>query len=320
MKDWNKTFNADEQDRLRRRLVAKQKSAAVRGIECTLTMEDMFMLGVKLLGFGNCDYTDLGFSTIIAGPSGQPNHPKYPTIERIDDTKGYVRGNVCVVMQRANQLKDNLVDKGTATTIVDLVDRDIVKAMILNMSSAHLDALKTKYIPHEGKTEEENNVEPIIELNGNMSVPQAENSVVSYEDDTNADLGVPEKSVVVEKTVEPVKGPEGLPGKEPALDVPDDVATALAYANYCNEFAKVGMKVSVSFSHFKAKYSRKVCALTGEPLNKEPKFILVLNLQVGFAKDNFIVVSDKIGKAITSMMISTGLSVPKITSMLNRVV
>ena len=47
MKDWNKTFTTDEQARLERRLVAKQKNAAERGIECTLNMEDMFMMGVK---------------------------------------------------------------------------------------------------------------------------------------------------------------------------------------------------------------------------------------------------------------------------------
>ena len=319
MKDWNKTFTTDEQARLGRRLVAKQKNAAERGIECTLNMEDMFMLGVNLLGFGKCDYTDLSFSTIIAGSSGQPDHPKYPTIERIDDTKGYIRGNVCVVMQRANQLKDNLVDKRTATTIIDPIDREIVKAMMLNMSSAHLDALKTKYIPEADQPVEENNVEPVMELGGNVSLPQPEHSVDSYvppEKDANADLRVVEdKEEVVE--IEPVKGPEGLPGTNPVA-VPDDVAIALAYAKYCTDFANVGMKVSVTYSQFKAKYCRKVCALTGEPLDTEPKFILVLNLQVGFAKDNFIVVSDKIGKAITSMMISTGLSVPKIAAMLNR--
>ena len=80
------------------------------------------------------------------------------------------------------------------------------------------------------------------------------------------------------------------------------------------------MKVSVSYSQFKAKYCRKVCALTGDPLDKEPKFVLVLNLDVGFAKDNFLVVGDKIGNAITTMMIQTGLSVPRITAMLNRAV
>lgn len=322
MKDWNKTFTTDEQARLERRLVAKQKNAAERGIECTLNMEDMFMMGVKLLGYGKCDYTDLGFSTIIAGSQGQPDHPKYPTIERIDDTKGYVRGNVCVVMQRANQLKDNLVDKRTATTIIDPIDREIVKAMMLNMSAAHLDTLKTKYIPAVEQAVEENNVEPAMELGGNISVPQPEHSVDSYvppHEDPNADLRVKEQVEEEPEVVEPVKGPEGLPGEEPKIDVPDDVAIALAYAKYCTEFANVGMKVSVTYAQFKAKYSRKVCALTGEPLDKEPKFILVLNLKIGFAKDNFIVVSDKIGKAITTMMISTGLSAPKIAAMMSRV-
>lgn len=305
MKDWNKVFTTDEQNRLSRRLLAKQKNALERGIECTLTMDDMFMLGTKLLGHGKCDYTDLSFSTIIAGTNGDSSHPRYPTIERIDDTKGYVRGNICVVMQRANQLKDNLVDKRTATTIIDPIDREIVKAMMLNMSQAHLDNLKTKYIPQQ---ENEMNTEEIMQgaLDNVSVVPSPEHSVDSYvppEEDDNADLRVVKEA----------------PADEP-LNVPDDVAIAKAYAKYCIDFAAVGMNVSVTYAQFKAKYVRKVCALTGVALDKEPKFILILNLQVGFAKDNFLVVGDKIGNAITTMMINTGMSVPKITAMLNKAV
>lgn len=296
MKDWNKLFTTDEQKRLERRLVAKQKNARDRNIECTLNMLDMYLLGNKLLGHGKCDYTDLNFSTIIAG--SQPDNPKYPTIERIDDTKGYVRGNVCVVMQRANQLKDNLVDKKTATTIIDPIDREIVKALMLNMSKDHLEALKIKYLPDEDQPVEENSVEPVMNIGDNISVGKS--GEVS-EDMENPPVEAPAETI-----------------KPQVVNVPDDVAIAKAYAKYCTDFAEVGMKVSITYAQFKAKYVRKVCALTGEPLNKEPKFILVLNLEVGFAKDNFIVVGDKIGKAITQMMIQTGLSVPKIAAMLNR--
>lgn len=319
MKDWNKVFTNDEQKRLERRLVAKQKNALDRGIECSLNMVDMFLLGTKLLGHGKCDYTDLGFSTLIAGSNGQPDHPKYPTIERIDDTKGYVRGNVCVVMQRANQLKDNLVDKRTATTIIDPIDREIVKAMMLNMSRDHLDALKTKYIPDEDEDFEE------TEMNCSTREwhhAETEHNQCNQPIDDLVVVLPGQKTSGEEPGVafEPVKGPEGLPGKNPVVDVPDDVAIATAYAKYCTDFAAAGMKVSVTYAQFKAKYIRKTCALTDEPLNKEPKFILVLNLEIGFAKDNFIIVGDKIGKAITTMMIQTGLSVPRITALLNRAV
>jgi hypothetical protein len=38
----------------------------------------------------------------ITGPS-----PNSPTLDRIDNTKGYVKGNVCVISYRANKLKND---------------------------------------------------------------------------------------------------------------------------------------------------------------------------------------------------------------------
>lgn len=288
----NSKFTTEETKRLGARLVAKQKNAKSRGIDCSLTMEDMFMLGNKLLGHGKCDYTDLAFSTVVAGPSGNPEHPKYPSLERIDDSVGYIRGNVCVVMQRANQLKDKLVDKQTAFTTIDPIDRELMKAMMLFMSKPHMESLKTKYIPNQQP--EENTVENEMVIDGG-------NISVSQEGDTDE---------VLVKTENPPK----------VVDIPEDVSVATAYAKYCTEFANVGMVVSVTFAQFKAKYTRKVCALSGVALDKEPKYILILDLQIGFAKDNFLVVDKKISDAVTSMMIATGMSVPKIAAMFNKAV
>ncbi len=82
----------------------------------------------------------------------------------------------------------------------------------------------------------------------------------------------------------------------------------------------VGMNVSVTYAQFKAKYVRNTCSMTGEKLTGEPKSILILDLKLGFAKDNFIIVSKKMETAMTQLMIQTGLSLPKITAMLNKVV
>ncbi|UYL85008.1 hypothetical protein pEaSNUABM55_00235 [Erwinia phage pEa_SNUABM_55] len=326
MQELMKKFTTDEQLRLGRRLVAKQRNAAERGIECTLTMEDILMLGFKLLGHGNCDYTNLSFSTIIAG--SQPDHAKYPTIERINDKVGYVRGNVCVVMRRANELKDNLVDKRIATTIIDPTDREIVKALMLNMSSAHMETLKTKYLPPvEEEPEEKPAVELAMQNDGSLDTPVVE-SFVAQEPQPLGPVAEAEEFKTPVADVPPAPPvvaddsdtQDEVEEEEVAQTVPDDVAIAKAYAKYCTDFAAVGMNVTVSFAQFKSKYIRKVCALTGEELLDDPKFILVLDLKIGFAKDNFIVVGSKIGNAITTMMISTGFSVPRIWGMLNKVV
>ena len=146
MFDIKKKFTNSEIKSLEERYHKKVERTKKRGLEFSLTLDDWFMMGEKLLGIGPCDYTNMNFST--RSVHGEKD-PLYPTVERIDDKKGYVRGNVCVVLQRANELKDRLVDKKTAITIIDPLDREIVQAMILNMSKDHLEKLKTKYIPQQ---------------------------------------------------------------------------------------------------------------------------------------------------------------------------
>ncbi|WPK37676.1 hypothetical protein [Escherichia phage AV124] len=282
-------FTPEEVEKLRNRLKHKKLNARKRGLDCDLTMQDMRMLGFKLLGHGSCDYTGLPFSTNIAN-DGEEANPRYPSIERIDDSKGYVRGNVCVVMLRANQLKDRLVDKTTSILIQDPLDREIVKAMMLNMSKDHLEKLKTKYIPQQ---ENEMNTEETMQ-----------NAM------DNAEEHVHNQKPAAEETS----------AQKEAQKLPEDVSVALAYARYCNTFHEAGMSVSVTYSQFKARYIRNTCALSGEKLTEEPKSILILDLNIGFAKDNFIIVSKKMETAMTQLMIQTGLSLPKVAAMLNKVV
>lgn len=118
------------------------------------------------------------------------------------------------------------------------------------------------------------------------------------------------ENVIIDEQVEEMK----------EKSLPDDVEIALAYANYCKTFAEAGMNVSVTYAQFKAKYSRNTCSLTGEKLTKTPKPILIMDLDLGFAKDNFIIVSEKMETALTQLMINTKMSLPKITAMLNKVV
>lgn len=291
MIDWKKEFTQNEMKNLEERYHTKIERTRKRGIEFSLTLDDWFMMGKKLLGMGTCDYTNMPFHMgTVAG-----YNPKYPSVERIDDKKGYVRGNVCVVMRRANELKDCLVDKKTAITIIEPLDREIVQAMMLNMSKDHMEMLKTKYIPQQ-----ENEMIAIEE----KLTQEAEKHMHKGEVTEEVTKAVEE---VVEKAPEPAK-------------LPDDVAVALAYANYCKTFSDVGMNVSVTYAQFKAKYVRNTCSMTGEKLSGEPKSILILDLKVGFAKDNFIIVSKKMETAMTQLMIQTGLSLPKITAMLNKVV
>lgn len=293
--DWKKEFSTGEINSLTERMKRKRQNAEKRGISFTLDLNDWLMMGKKLLGMGNCDYTNLPFHM---GTVATYN-PRYPTVERIDDKKGYVRGNVCVVMRRANELKDCLVDKKTAITIIEPLDREIVQAMMLNMSKDHMEMLKTKYIPQEEKE---------MDMKEHMAEVE-ENHNTDYKE--LAEQHFHKQPPAAEETTAPVEEKQKLP---------DDVAVALAYANYCKTFSDAGMNVSVTYAQFKAKYIRNTCALTGEKLSGEPKSILIMDLKIGFAKDNFVIVSKKMETAMTQLIIQTGMSLPKVAAMLNKVV
>ncbi|ALM02609.1 HNH endonuclease [Klebsiella phage vB_KpnM_KB57] len=295
MFDIKKKFTNSEIKSLEERYHKKVERTKKRGLEFSLTLDDWFMMGEKLLGIGPCDYTNMNFST--RSVHGEKD-PLYPTVERIDDKKGYVRGNVCVVLQRANELKDRLVDKKTAITIIDPLDREIVQAMILNMSKDHLEKLKTKYIPQQ---------ETKMDMKEHMAKVE-KNHNTDYKELAEHEHKQPHAA---EETTAPVEV-EAEPKEAISVALPEDVAVALAYANYCNTFANVGMKVSVTYAQFKAKYIRSTCAMTGEKLTGEPKSILILDLNIGFAKDNFIIVSKKMETAMTQLMIQTGLSYLKL--------
>lgn len=305
MKDWTKEFTEEEISQLTARYRSKAISTQKRqhgDLEFSLTLDDWFMMGHKLLGRGKCDYTNMSFN-MTKDEKGAPN-PRYPSVERIDDTKGYIRGNVCVVLHKANLLKDYLVTRKSNFYIEDSLDKEIIRAMILNMSKEHMESLKTKYIPQE---ESEMSVKEGLNETGAVLVTtknpdgSSTSRIVKREEDTPEQ---PEEQEVVE-----VK-----------KTLPEDVVVALAYTKYMQDLHNAGMKVSATYAQFKAKYIRNTCALTGEKINNDEKAVLVLDLELGLAKDNFVIVSGKMQKAMTDMMIATGLSLPKVLAMLKKVI
>lgn len=82
--------------------------AKKRGLECTITVDDFEIpefcpvLGIKL----------------ISGMYTGKRTDASPSIDRIDNTKGYIPGNINVISWRANDLKSN----GTLTEFQKIVD------------------------------------------------------------------------------------------------------------------------------------------------------------------------------------------------------
>ena len=88
-------------DQAQKMLYAARARAVKAGIECTITKDDIIIpdvcpvLGIPL------------FARVGAGRSNRDQVEHSPSLDRIDNSKGYVPGNVCVISMRANMIKNN---------------------------------------------------------------------------------------------------------------------------------------------------------------------------------------------------------------------
>jgi len=89
-----------------RKLNAKANNAKDRGIEFNLSFQAM----KNLLSASKCYYTGI----VLSKPDAGAQKANDLTIDRIDCTKGYVRGNVVACSYAANQLKAQFEAAGIA--------------------------------------------------------------------------------------------------------------------------------------------------------------------------------------------------------------
>lgn len=86
--------------------MSARKSSRVRNLDFSITVEDVVVpkvcpiLHIELVN-------DVGMIQSQRGRGNVFNYPNYPTIDRIDSSKGYIKGNVIVISWRANSLKKN---------------------------------------------------------------------------------------------------------------------------------------------------------------------------------------------------------------------
>jgi hypothetical protein len=94
--------------------INKVDSSRKRGIEFALTFSEYR----RLLSRKRCAYTGITLS-FHRGQSAPTNADL--TIERIDNEKGYVKGNVIVVCSAANSVKGVLEDPNTFLSVKDAI-------------------------------------------------------------------------------------------------------------------------------------------------------------------------------------------------------
>lgn len=80
-------------------LNAARARAKSKGIEFSLTIDDIVIPET-------CPVLDIPlFPTVGQGMKPPTELPNSPSIDRIDNSKGYVRDNICIISMRANHVK-----------------------------------------------------------------------------------------------------------------------------------------------------------------------------------------------------------------------
>lgn len=330
---WFERFTKEEVEKLLRKFDRKKANARRRGIEFTLTVNDWLMLGEKLLVKGRqyCDYTGLPLSNKTTEFGG--DNPWFPTVERIDDKVGYCSGNLCICCERANLFKDSLADKAVPQHIISKDDRKVVQALMRNFSEARMEELKQAYVfseekafgkamPCNAKAVPEHEEKPSAKLIDNLK--QAK-TVEEYREIQNKSIEAMNKAIEEGKTttvpsVEPsptaITASVVLEEKAKVFcALPEDVNIAEVYAGYARAFANLGVNVSITYAQFKAKYARKYCALTGEPLPEGRKPVLLVDHDKGFSAQNMLIVHPRIEAAVTKLMVDLHMDLRQIAQM-----
>lgn len=229
------TYGEKKAAKLWTKVQSKRSNATQRGIQIGFGMEDVKLFAEPWLGNGLCDYTGEPLSD-------DPTSPMKASLERIDDTKGYMRGNLCVVGSRVNALKDALWDKQTNTTI-SADSAKLVRLIMENISTDRLEELKKKYNPHYHK-------ELFVE----------EDMCINLQIDPTKQSGYVQP--VAEAIAEPAPA-------EPEFELPLDVQIAAGYAQMCKFLHKAGREVTITFSQFKTAHQAKKCVITGKELGDD---------------------------------------------------
>ncbi|MBS3974546.1 MAG: hypothetical protein KGZ89_06760 [Actinobacteria bacterium] len=273
----------DEQE-LKKRFESKKRDARKRGIDFKLTLDDLKVLFLRNNGY--CDYTGVPFD----------NDKHKISIERINDKKGYERGNVCLTSAQVNRIKDYTLDKTEIKVVrIDQGQEEILKVIQEKVTPEYQKFLSYKY-----------NALCKFEFNVYKNHFKGIDYSKFYD----------KVSGVVTQKVELSRNNEGVL-KMSDRQIASDVRIASYYSDMAKHASSEKKDFTVSFAEFKAKFSGTKCKLTGEPVEMAQKVFILLDQDKGYTKDNIVLVGKDVGAKMVEASKLLGMSIPEMAKNLN---
>ncbi len=225
---------------LKQKYENKKKNAKSRNIDFDLTEDNFIKLCLFLKENKHCAYTDEIF-VFKATTNGIPK-PNYPTLERVDNSVGYVIGNCIWVTYHSNFLKSKWEDS-------------LCKQ--LSFSKAEFKTVQ-QILGSKDKVEEQlNNIYQFVKGEVTVTTQSKEkNEILDFiEENNNSDCGT--KNAITE--IEPVP-----------YQINNDVELAQTYAQFA-EHCRHHVDFLLSFNEYKKLMSRKQCQLSCIKFDEEHK-------------------------------------------------
>ena len=257
---------------LKQKYENKKKNAHGRGIDFSLTEYEFIKLCLFLKENKQCAYTDKTF-VFKSTTNGTPK-PNYPTLERVDNSIGYILGNVIWVTYHSNFLKSKWEDN------------------LCNQVTFSKDEFKTvqQILGSKDKVEEQlTKIYQFVKGEATVTIESKEkNEILSSKDENNnSDCQV--KNAITE--IEPAP-----------YQINNDVELAQMYAQFA-EHCREHVDFLLSFNEYKKLMSRKQCQLSCIKFDEEHKKslfvidktkpidvknLLVVDLKLRYQLDTFI--------------------------------
>ena len=249
---------------LKQKYENKKKNAKSRNIDFDLTEVEFIKLCLFLKENIQCAYTDETF-VFKATTNGTPK-PNYPTLERVDNSVGYVLGNCIWVTYHSNFLKSKWEDSLCSQ---------------LSFSKAEFKTVQ-QILSSKDKVEEQlNNIYKFVKGEATVTTESKEkNGILSSKDENNnSDCQV--KNAITE--IEPAP-----------YQINNDVELAQMYAQFA-EHCREHVDFLLSFNEYKKLMSRKQCQLSMQKFDIEhKKSLFVLDKTKPIDVKNLLVVDLKL--------------------------